>query len=104
MESALHCILDAIPEPERNAHVRLAGELFGRRAQERRDLPDGYAFRFEPDALEALARFVANERHCCPFLAFTISAAGQSHVWLEIAGPTGTREFLAAELPRIQST
>lgn len=93
-----------MPEPEREAHVRLAGELFGRRVQERRDLPDGYAFRFEPDAREGLARFVANERRCCPFLSFTISAAGPSHVWLEIAGPTGTREFLAAELPGIQST
>ncbi len=101
----LVCIIDAIPESERPAHFALAAELFGRQAQERRDLPNGYAFRFAPDALEALARFVSKERRCCPFLSFTVAVApNDGPVWVEIAGPAGTREFLAADLPGIQSS
>lgn len=58
------CMIEAIPENERPAHFALAAELFGRLAQERRDLPNGYSFRFAPEALEPLARFVSKERRC----------------------------------------
>jgi hypothetical protein len=58
MKSPLVCRIDAIPETERAAHFALAAELLGTQAQGRRDHPHGYAFRFMPDALEALARFV----------------------------------------------
>jgi hypothetical protein len=104
MESPLVCRIDAIPENERAAHFALAAELFGTQAQARRDHPHGYAFRFMPDALEALARFVSKERRCCPFLAFTVTVTPEDGpVWLEITGPEGTREFLASDLPGIQS-
>jgi len=100
----LVCMIDAIPASERPAHFALAAELFGTRARERHELPTGYAFRFEPDALEALARFVSKERRCCPFLSFTFAvASNDGPVWLEITGPAGTREFLASDLPGIQS-
>jgi hypothetical protein len=105
METPLVCVIDAIPENERPAHFALAAELFGTQAQERLDLPNGYAVRFEPDAIEALARFVAKERRCCPFLSFTVDVEpNDGPVWLEIVGPAGTREFLAADLPGIQSS
>ena len=52
---ALACIMGAIPEAERAAHVALVSDLFGRRVQERQDVSDGYAFRFEADALVDLA-------------------------------------------------
>jgi hypothetical protein len=104
MKSPLVCRIDAILENERAAHFALAAELFGTQAQEQRDHPHGYAFRFTPDALEALTRFVSRERRCCPFLAFTVTVAPEDGpVWLEITGPEGTREFLASDLPGIQS-
>ena len=97
--------MDAIPEAERSSHVALASALFVERVLERRDLADGYAFRFEADAVVDLARFVMNERRCCPFLSFEISVASDGGpVWLRMTGPDGARELLAQELPAITSS
>jgi hypothetical protein len=96
----LACVMAAIPEAERSSHAALASALLVERVQERRDLPDGYAFRFEAGALVDLARFLANERRCCPFLSFEIAVApSDGPVWLRMTGPDGTRELLAHELP-----
>ena len=62
------CTLDAIPADERSAHCSLAAQLFGQLIQEHRELADGHEFRFRLESLEALARFIANERKCCPFV------------------------------------
>jgi hypothetical protein len=104
MTMPLACVPGAIPAAERAAHFALIRELFGGAAQERVAHPDGYAFRFAPEALESLARFVANERRCCPFLEFTLTVtAADGPLWLRLAGPPGTREFLDVELPRWES-
>lgn len=101
----LACVMDAIPEAERAAHVALASVLFRKRVQEWRDLPNGYAFRFEPDALMDLARFLENERRCCPFLSFDVALASDGGpVWLRITGPEGARELLAEELPGLSTS
>jgi hypothetical protein len=95
----LACIPSAIPVSERVTHFALARELFTRAARERVDLPTGFVFRFDADALESVARFVTNERKCCPFLDFEIAlAAGGGALWLRMTGPEGTREILQAEL------
>jgi hypothetical protein len=95
----LACVPSAIPVAERTAHFSLARILFAELAEERSDLGNGYAFRFSPDALEALARFVANERKCCPFMSFELLLAAESgSLWLRMTGPEGTREVLQAEL------
>ena len=96
----LVCIVDAIPPDERPAHFALLTRLFSEVARERREVPDGYAFRFDPDAFDDVARFVANERRCCPFLTFALDLAPNAGpLWLRLTGPVGTREFLDAELP-----
>lgn len=96
----LACTPGAIPADERPAHFALARRLFAEVVRERRDLPDGLAFRFTADAFEQVARFVANERRCCPFLHFELSVEpADGPVWLRMTGPPGTREFLQAELP-----
>jgi hypothetical protein len=62
---------------------------------------DGLQVRFSStsDALPAIARVVEAERQCCRFLRFvvTVEPAGGPIV-LELSGPAGTREFLAALL------
>jgi hypothetical protein len=96
---ALACVPSAIPASERPGHFSLARELFEVRALERMRLPNGYAVRFQSDAFEALARFVANERKCCPFLTFELTLHPASGpLWLRMTGPEGTHTVLDAEL------
>jgi hypothetical protein len=81
--------------------ARRAGLLtdLRRRADACEDRPTGRRLRFraEADTLAAIARAVDAERHCCRFLRFDISVEPDGGpIWLELSGPPGTREFLAA--------
>ena len=99
----LSCVPGAIPAAERDAHFALARRLLAESARERRALSageDGYAFRFDADAFDDVARWITNERRCCPFLTFTLELAPDAGpMWVRLAGPAGTRELLDAELP-----
>jgi hypothetical protein len=96
----LACVPGAIPAGGRDAHFELLTRLFTTAARERRGLPDGYAYRFDADALGDLARWIANERRCCPFLTFTVELSpNDGPLWLRLTGPDGTQSFLDAELP-----
>jgi hypothetical protein len=98
-QAPLACVPGAIPPGERPAHFALARRLFAEAVRERRDLPDGLAFRFAADRFDEAARFVANERRCCPFLHFELSVApADGPVRLRMTGPPGTRALLEAEL------
>lgn len=71
------------------------------RADERRELPDGYRLRFaaEGEILSAIARTLDAERQCCRFLRFTVTVEpDDGPISLDLTGPAGTREFLAAML------
>lgn len=95
----LACVPDAIPASERDAHFARLTRLFTTAVRERRTLPDGYAYRFDADVFDEIARWVSHERRCCPFLAFAIElAAADGAIWVRLTGPVGTREFLDAEL------
>jgi len=64
-----------------------------------KELENGYSYSFpsEGEQLEELAKLVDLERQCCPFLRFHINVeAGNGPIWLEMTGPEGTKEFLAA--------
>lgn len=96
---AIICVPSAIPAAERHKHFALAREIFTQRALELEELPNGYAVRFAQDALEAVARFVSNERLCCPFLQFELRVeSGDGPLWLQMIGPPGTPAMLRAEL------
>jgi hypothetical protein len=68
-----------------------------RRAESMEDIADGFRFKFPADAWSTLASTIEAERQCCRFLRFDISVepAG-GPIWLSLAGPPGTREFLSA--------
>ena len=96
------CVPGAIGPEKRSAHFQLIDRLF---SEPRRaglaidDLPNGYEYQFESDALADVARFISNERLCCPFLVFDLRvAANGGPIRLRLSGPTGTRAFLDAEL------
>ena len=72
-----------------------------RHAEARQELPNGLRLRFTPssETLATIVRAVEAERHCCRFLRFGITVeADGGPVFLELSGPAGTREFVAALL------
>ncbi len=89
------CDLTAIPAAERPQHAAVVGE-WRSRVQSTSELPDGFAYRFEPDAdiLLTLAEFIARERLCCPFLGFQIELEPGGPLWLRLSGPAGAKDFI----------
>jgi hypothetical protein len=62
------------------------------------ELPDGYAYEFppDPDTVTMLARLIALEHDCCPFLTFRISlVAGKAAAILEVTGPPKAKSVIA---------
>jgi hypothetical protein len=97
--SALVCVPSAIPTQERAAHFQLGRRLFTEIAEERINLASGIALRLPVHELEHVARFIANERKCCPFLHVQVDISpGGDTMWLRLTGPQGTRELIEAEL------
>lgn len=101
----LACVPGAIAPGDRAAHFALASQLFTVALRQRRAMPNGYAYRFDPDVVGDLLQWVANERRCCPFLTFALEiTASGGPVWVSVTGPEGTRAFLDAELPPVSAS
>ena len=69
------------------------------RADHHEELPDGHRLRFASngEVLATLAETVDLERQCCRFLRFQITVEpDEGAIWLDLTGPSGTREFVSA--------
>jgi hypothetical protein len=69
------------------------------RAEAHAELPEGHAFRFAAsgETLALIARAIEAERQCCRFLRFRVTVEpDEGPIFLELTGPRGTRDFLAA--------
>lgn len=78
----------------------ILGDLW-RRVEERKELADGYAFRFPvtDEVAQELLAFILVERQCCSFFQIElIFAAGKGPIWLHLRGGEGVKQFVAAEL------
>jgi hypothetical protein len=76
----------------------LLSEL-SRRAQAREELADGHRLSFAAtdETLAFIMKTVEAERQCCRFLRFQITVEPDGGpVSVELTGPSGTREFVAA--------
>ena len=96
----LACDLTAIPADVREEHVITAPQLFTL-AQEVQELSNGFAIRFvnEPGRFMAIARFIENERLCCPFFNFGLEVEPNSGpLWLRLTGGEGVKEILQTTL------
>lgn len=96
----LACDLTAIPADVREEHVLSAPQLFSL-AQEVLELPDGFAIRFlnEPGHFMAIARFIENERLCCPFFRFELEIKPNGGpLWLRLTGGEGVKDLLKTTL------
>ena len=93
---------EALEVRKRGLLARLLDRSAGREL-----LADGLRLRFEPssETLSSILRAVEAERHCCRFLRFTITVEpNDGPTILDLTGPRGTREFLAALLELSAST
>lgn len=90
------------PEALRTRREGLVMDLV-RQAQRTEDLDDGLRLEFAPsaEAIALIARVIEAERHCCRFLRFgmTVEPDG-GPVFLELTGPSGTRDFVSALMER----
>jgi len=93
---SLACDLTAIPSDVREEHVVSAPQLFAA-AQKVQELTDGYAIRFvnDPGRFMLIAKFIENERLCCPFFHFGLEVEPNSGpIWLRLTGAEGVKEIL----------
>ena len=97
---SLSCDLSAIPTDVREEHILTAPQLFAA-AQEVQELPNGFAIRFlnEPGRFMSIAKFIENERLCCPFFNFGLEIESNSGpLWLRLTGGEGVKEILQTTL------
>lgn len=91
------CNMLALTKTERATHQKLSRALFAA-VQERRELPNGYAFRLPAASLVKAAQWVALEGRCCPFFTFQVDVAkNEGPVWLRVTGSEGIKPFIRAE-------
>jgi hypothetical protein len=100
MSLPIACTLTPSELEERQAGL-LPGLLS--RAAAIEPIEGGYRVRFAAatGTLTAIAQMIDAERQCCRFLQFTLTIAPDAGPFvLDVTGPPGTREFLAAIVDR----
>jgi hypothetical protein len=96
----LACDLTAIPPSVREEHIITVPRLF-QTAQEVQELSNGYAFRFlnESGKFMAIAKYIENERLCCPFFNFELDVKPNGGaLWLRLTGGEDVKELLRSSL------
>jgi len=90
------CSLSSAELQQRRSEVLLKIKSAVKEVQE---LDDGYVYCFHstPERLDDLTNLIALEHACCPFLRFCLTVEpADVGISLELTGPVGTKEFLAA--------
>ena len=101
MKSDLPIACTLTPDQLRKGREALLPGIIARAMRSDR-LDDGFRFHFTPDdgLIPAIAAMIDAERRCCRFLRFMLTAEpGEGSLTLEVTGPPGTAEFLAAWVP-----
>ena len=93
---------DEMETPDQASAIRRLRSVL----EEVRELPDGYALKFQEDGsvFGRLAEWVRHERPRFPFLSFEIQAEGRSGpIRLRLTGPRGIKDFLRCQFPLLRS-
>lgn len=65
--------------------------------QQLQELEDGYAFQFpgEPEWIQRVVSFIAEERQCCPFFTFELHyEPNMGPIWLRLRGSAEIKALL----------
>ena len=98
-DTPLVCNMNVFTPAERENHIRTTIRLF-QAVQEIHEAENGFEFIFPNDSemITRLAKFITNERLCCPFLEFVLRITQNDEpISLTLTGPEGTQEFLREE-------
>ena len=97
-ETPFACNLKAINAEERKRYDQLSRALF-EAVEERRELPDGFAFRLAKSiSLSNAAEWAELESKCCPFFDFRLERQReQGPLWLHLTGRPGVKQFIREE-------
>jgi hypothetical protein len=92
------CNLGVFNRAERARHLELIAVL-KEKVTEVRELPDGYAFRYDPDLLRPLAEWATPETKCCPFIDFQLELEPQPGgvAWLWLRGESEVKELIRTD-------
>ena len=99
-ESPFACDRSALTPEARKHHFDEVTPAVRKLMKSQKELPDGFAFEFPPDAaaIRVVAEWVASERLCCPFLDFTMRVERErGKFWLQLTGREGVKEFIRRE-------
>ena len=93
----VHCNLAVLSKAERERDAQLIPVLRSA-LRERKELADGYAYRFEPTVLKELGEWLAIVAKCCQPLSYEASVGPLpgSALWVRITGHDA-KEFIDAE-------
>jgi hypothetical protein len=96
-EQRVHCNLSALSSADRDRDRQLIPVLRDA-LQERKELTDGYAYRFPAALVEKVGAWVAIEAKCCQPLTYTLALEPQpgGALWVQITGHDA-KEFIDAE-------
>lgn len=92
----LSCNLAAMTPAQRQQYSKVKTRLRAA-VQEVKELPDGYAFRYnaDPSLFMEAAEFATLESRCCPFFSFVLEARHNGGpMWLRITGPKEAKPFI----------
>jgi hypothetical protein len=96
-EERPHCNLAALTSADRARDRELVAVLASA-LLERKELPDGYAYRFDRHVLNVLGEWVEIVSKCCQPLTYDVSLEPQpgGALWVRITGKEG-KEFIGME-------
>lgn len=99
-ETPFMCSIEKALTKEQRAHKKALSEKMESARTDTVEIPDGYVFRFRPEAISfaEIADWVATERVCCPFFDLAIEAERESGpISLRITGRDGVKNFIRGE-------
>ena len=96
-EARAHCNLAALTAADRARDQQLL-PLLSSALRERKELPDGYAYRFDRVVLKELGEWLDIEAKCCQPLSYRLVLEPQpgGALWVQITGHEA-KEFIEAE-------